>query len=145
MREVFGDLWEYPADIRVITTNGDVNRFGQAVMGRGVALQAKQRYPNIEKALAYCLSKYGLRVVMLRHDLFAFPVKRHWHEKARLSLIRRSAQELVSMTDRTQVVVLPRPGCGNGGLSWEDVKPVIAPILKSKRFVVIERLEEQGC
>ncbi len=35
-------------------------------------------------------------------------------------------------------VYLVRPGCGNGQLKWEDVKPLIAPILDD-RFIVVER------
>lgn len=142
MREVYGDLWDYPADIRVITTNGDVNRFGQAVMGRGVALQAKQRYPGVELVLGSYLKSSGLCLVYMESQkLVSFPVKYHWHQQADLRLIERSAKSLVQLSKLYgwKTVVLPRPGCGNGGLDWEDVKPVIAPILKSKRFVVIER------
>lgn len=39
MREEPGDIWDHRCI--AITTNGDTNRLGQAVMGRGVALQAK--------------------------------------------------------------------------------------------------------
>ena len=35
-------------------------------------------------------------------------------------------------------VYMARPGCGNGQLKWEDVKPLIAPILDD-RFIVVER------
>ena len=143
MIEVTGDLWEYSADVRVITTNGDVNRFGRAVMSRGVALQAKQRYRDLDVVLAQDLEQHGLRVAVLPFDvvppIVVFPVKYHWHQKANLKLIARSARELVKLIESHTTVVMPRPGCGNGGLNWEDVKPVIAPILKSRRFVIIER------
>ncbi len=46
MIEEFGDIWEIPGDARVITTNGVVRKDGACVMGRGVALQAKMRYPG---------------------------------------------------------------------------------------------------
>ena len=42
MREIFGNLWEAECDLRVITTNPMINAKGQAVMGRGCALEAKQ-------------------------------------------------------------------------------------------------------
>ena len=42
MREVVGNLWTYPADIRVITTNGTVKNDGTCVMGRGCAAEAKR-------------------------------------------------------------------------------------------------------
>jgi len=44
VKEVDGNLWEIEADWRVITTNGFVKKDGRAVMGRGVARQALQRY-----------------------------------------------------------------------------------------------------
>jgi hypothetical protein len=41
VREIFENLWEVEADLRVITTNSDVNRDGAAVMGRGCACEAR--------------------------------------------------------------------------------------------------------
>ena len=46
MKEVTGNIWDYPADIVCITTNGSTTRNGSAVMGKGIALQAKERYPG---------------------------------------------------------------------------------------------------
>lgn len=49
MKETFGNIWELakPYDGIVITTNGYVNKRGEAVMGKGIAYQAKQREPEI--------------------------------------------------------------------------------------------------
>lgn len=51
-----------------------------------------------------------------------------WAAKADLDLIARSAAELRAMADRRkwQRVFVPRPGCGNGELSWSQVKPILA-------------------
>lgn len=146
MKEITGDLWEVEADARVITTNGFVKKNGMAVMGRGVAQQALRRYPIISETLGRALLRFGNHLTSLgwtsKHGwLWSFPVKHNWWEKADLELIRRSAEELVAAVDKQfaapATVVLPRPGCGNGGLRWEDVKPVIEPILDD-RFVVVE-------
>lgn len=54
MREAFGDLWDFhaaPNAVACITTNGYVNGRGECVMGRGVARQAKARFPGIAKQL----------------------------------------------------------------------------------------------
>ena len=40
MRYDTGDLWSYPADYRVVTTNGIIKKDGEAVMGAGVGLLA---------------------------------------------------------------------------------------------------------
>jgi hypothetical protein len=36
-----------------------------------------------------------------------------------------------------EAIYLPRPGCGNGRLNWEDVKKILSPILKSDRFHIV--------
>ena len=53
MIEVVGNLWTYAADFRAITTNGTVKFDGRAVMGRGCAREATQRYPKIARQLGY--------------------------------------------------------------------------------------------
>lgn len=149
MKEVFGNLWTYPAAIRVITTNGDVNKAGLAVMGRGVALQAAQRWPDIRLTLALFLKEDGNHVHNLGSfgmrtkwfNVWSFPVKHHWYERADGLLIARSAQEAVAMADAMgwdAPIVLPRPGCGNGQLQWKQVRPWIEGILDD-RFHVIDR------
>ena len=54
-------------------------------------------------------------------------------------LIRRSARQLVALANKFgyREVLIPRPGSGNGKLSWEDdVKPVLAGILDD-RFTLV--------
>jgi hypothetical protein len=63
--------------------------------------------------------------------LISFPTKRHWREDSDIELIKRSAQELVSILkdDPAKRVLFTRPGCGNGNLDWEDVRPILQTIL----------------
>ena len=144
MKEVHGDLWDAKADIIVITTNGATRKDGAAVMGRGVALQAKNRYSGIEHILGELIRQNGNHVIMITGNIpkiISFPVKHHWREKADLKLISQSAIELALLVDRLSgvaglhTVALPRPGCGNGRLRWEDVRSIIRPILDD-RFTV---------
>lgn len=51
MKEIYANLWEVEADLRVVTTNGAVRRDGACVMGRGCAREAKERYPGVEYRL----------------------------------------------------------------------------------------------
>lgn len=58
------DLWAPHATpehllVRCITTNGDVNRFGEAVMGRGVAKQTISRVSEMPHILGTHLRKNG--------------------------------------------------------------------------------------
>ncbi len=143
MREIIGDLWTIKADAKVIPTNGTVRRDGAAVMGRGVALQAKRRHPELEKAFGAFISEYGNHVFYLffhNENLMSFPVKHRWQEKAKLSLIARSCQELVIRVNARhwwKRIALPRVGCGNGGLDWKDVKPILEEFLND-RFIVVK-------
>lgn len=139
------DLWTEPADARCITTNGFVKMNGELVMGRGVALQAKLRYPSLPTYWGHRVKSFGNHLATYREDqmdftLVSFPVKHNWYEKADLALIKQSAEELqkyINIFNRDfQKILLPRPGCGNGGLDWKDVKPVIEPILDDRIIVI---------
>lgn len=145
MKEITGNLWDLPADAKCITTNGFVKADGKAVMGRGCALEAKQRYPQIDWYLGQFIKKYGNVPVCIKSNvptppyIFSFPVKHNWWEAADLKLIEESAQELMKILDQmpdVKTVLLPRPGCGNGRLKWDDVKPILAPILDDRVSIV---------
>ena len=72
--------------------------------------------------------------------LITFPVKHNWWEAADLGLIERSARELLKIIEVRKIkepIYLPRPGCGNGRLKWEDVKKILSPILKSDQFHIV--------
>ena len=148
MIEVVGNLWDFPADVRVITTNGTVKKNGECVMGRGCALEAKRFQPEIPKLLGHHIQEtksntpFLFPAILKGARLVSFPVKHNWYEKADIDLIEVSARILTAwanMPDKVGVwntVVLPRPGCGNGGLRWEDVKPVLEPILDDRFHVI---------
>lgn len=137
MIEICSDLWDYTADCRVITTNGSIKRNGQAVMGRGIAAQAAIRYPELPLLLSRSIKKQGNHLYMLG-DLCMFPVKHNWWEQADILLIQRSAEELAELANMysSKVFASPRPGCGNGGLLWRDVKPILESILPVNVHIV---------
>lgn len=141
MKEVQGDIWKFYDEGHwiVIPTNGDTNRFGLAVMGRGLAKEATQRIPGIAYGLAKQLIDGGNHVHNFNDiHLFTFPVKYHWSEPADLDLIKQSASELTNRTDRMLAidrVYLPRVGCGNGRRKWSEVKPILEVL--DDRFIVV--------
>ena len=148
MREVTGDIWDFHEKGHwiVITTNGDVRANGEAVMGKGIALQAKQRYPGLAYNLGQeiletgnCLHHWGEKALLF------FPTKHSWREDSDLDLIEKSTKELVDFFDKVisgypTPIYLVRPGCSSGGLNWKDVKPILYKYLDD-RFVVVERGE----
>jgi len=139
MREITGDIWDYRGNaVIVITTNGQVAGSGRAVMGRGVAAQAARLFPNLSMTLGTLLAKQGNHVHDLGDNIASFPVEHTPYENPDPKLIERSARELVELADEkgwTRVVV-PRPGCGGGGLSWKEVRPLLEPYF-DERFTVI--------
>lgn len=142
MLEELGDIWEH-ADrgaVIVITASGSLTRDGRAVLGRGVARQATLRFPDVAQKLGRLLAEQGSHVFDLGGCLVSFPVEESAWSQPDLRIIARSAQELRRLADRSgwQRVVVPRPGCGGGGLAWKDVKPLLTPWFDD-RFIVISR------
>jgi hypothetical protein len=123
------------ADAICITINGIIKADGRAVMGAGNALQAKKLYPDIDLRLADHLNNHGNvpGIINLKPCIVSFPTKNHWRDKSSLFLIEQSAQLLALMIKERhwQKVALPKPGCNNGHLKWEEVEPIIEKYLPS--------------
>jgi len=144
--ECYGDLWDFiprakKVDARVVATNGVVNKHGEAIMGRGSALEAQQRFPNIQYRLGELIRKKGSRVQVIndeKYALVAFPTKDDWRENSDLRLITRSTVQLANLADKKgwQVIVMPRVGAGAGNLKWDDVKRRIQGILDDRFYVI---------
>ena len=142
MKEASGDLWKIGAnaDAIVITTNGTVKKNGEAVMGRGCAQEAAVRFPDLPKFLGKRLVVFNdVKVFSFGNwTLVTYPVKHEWWQKADMGLIAKSALELVFFAEKHEWenVVMPRPGCGNGGLSWWAVRPILEEVLDD-RFTAV--------
>ena len=144
MFETRGDLWEIgkTGDAIVITTNGTQRSNGENVMGGGCALEAALKFPWLPAELGRRIQKKGNHVHVFHYDstmaLVTFPTKENVARRSILPLIIRSTQELIEYADdySWKKVVLPRPGCGLGGLSWEEVGPILSEMLDD-RFTVV--------
>ncbi len=131
MKEVFGQLWDYygrEGFVVCITTNSAFKLNGEAIMGRGCAAEAKARIPAIALELGL-KNKGGNHNGFLDDDrVYSFQVKnRSWWEEARLDLIIDSTTALhaSAIVFKNLTFILPRPGCGNGKLKWEEVEPLV--------------------
>jgi hypothetical protein len=140
MIEHCGDIWEHVGQgVIAVTTSGSVTRKGKAVMTRGVAGQAARRFPDLPEALGLLLQSSGNHVHLLGNGIVSFPVEASAWEWPDLRLISRSAQELRQLADREgwKKVLVPRPGCGGGGLDWREVRPLLEEHFDA-RFVVMD-------
>ncbi|NQT12397.1 MAG: macro domain-containing protein [Planctomycetes bacterium] len=127
-----GNILEADAEALVNT----VNCVG--VMGKGIALQFKQAYPDnfraYQKACKAGEVKPGRTFVwptglMVNPKcVINFPTKRHWKGKSRLEDVEASLDALIEEVKRLgiQSIAVPPLGCGMGGLDWADVGPRIA-------------------
>jgi len=143
------DIWQVECDWLCITTNGMIRNDGKAVMGKGIARQAKDRIPDIDIALAESITRKGNIVSVIgKHEnkwIISFPTKHDWRDDSDINLIKQSSEQLKSHFDKQQTkptVLFARPGCGNGKLIWSDVKAIIGQILTDDKFVVVNPLAD---
>jgi len=127
-KALIGDLFESRAQTLVNT----VNCVG--VMGKGVALEFKKRFPsNFEDYATRCQRKQvRLGQPYLYRDptgqsIVNFPTKGHWRSPARLKDIENGLDYLARHVEEwgIQSLAMPPLGCGNGGLEWSEVGPLI--------------------
>ncbi len=127
-----GNLLKAPAEALVNT----VNTVG--VMGKGVALQFRQAYPEMYRAYQKACNAHDVQLGQVQaFDLgglaggprwiINFPTKDHWKAKSRLKDIETGLADLTATVQRLGIrsIALPSLGCGNGGLDWSDVLPRI--------------------
>jgi putative DNA methylase len=123
-----GDMFDRAFDIRVNT----VNCVG--VMGAGVALAFKERYPQMFREYkrecdAGRIQPGHLHVWRQLHGdwIINFPTKRHWRENSRYEDIESGLKALRDyLADQGPVsIALPALGCGHGGLDWDRVSAMI--------------------
>ena len=137
------DLWTeiddpvYQKIWRCVLTNGNLKRNGEAVMGKGCALEAVEKYPDLPVLLGSSIRKFGNQVFSFNeYSIITFPTKYDWYDDSDISLILKSAKELSKKINEEHLYLLPRPGCGFGGLQWNNVKKVIAEFLPDNVIVV---------
>lgn len=126
-----GDLLDSGADALVNT----VNTVG--VMGKGIALQFKRRYPANYQAYREACARQEVQIGRMfvfplhqlngPHWIINFPTKRHWRSNSRLDDIAAGMQDFAATVRRLGIksVAVPPLGAGNGGLEWSKVRPVI--------------------
>jgi O-acetyl-ADP-ribose deacetylase (regulator of RNase III) len=123
-----GDVLETDAEALVNT----VNCVG--VMGRGVALQFKNAYPENFKVYKRACDRGEVqpgRMLVFETGhltnpkyIINFPTKRHWRGKSRMEDIESGLKALVEeiRTRHITSIAVPPLGSGLGGLNWRDVR-----------------------
>ena len=123
-----GNLLEDDAQALVNT----VNTVG--VMGKGIALQFKQRFPANFVTYAQACKQGQVRTSRMfvtepgeltgPHWVVNFPTKQHWRDPSRMDWVVDGLQDLRSflVSHTVQSIALPALGAGLGGLPWPLVR-----------------------
>jgi O-acetyl-ADP-ribose deacetylase (regulator of RNase III) len=127
-----GDLLSSPAQVQVNT----VNVVG--VMGKGIALQFKNKYPEMFSAYQRMCENHILDTGKLylwkspEKWVLLFPTKKHWRNPSKIEYIESGLKKFVDNYEQLGIesIAFPRLGCGNGNLDWAIVKPLMEKYLK---------------
>jgi O-acetyl-ADP-ribose deacetylase (regulator of RNase III) len=132
-----GDLFTSRAECLV----NAVNTVG--VMGGGIALEFKRRYPSMfESYKTYCADgslKVGTLMFYKPADdihnkiICLFPTKEHWQHPSRIEYIESGLRSFVRYHTQWNIksIAFPKLGCGLGGLNWEyEVHPLMEKYLR---------------
>jgi len=145
-----GDILQEDAEALVNT----VNCVG--VMGRGVALQFKNAFPENFKAYAAACKRgevepgrmfvYETGQLTNPRYIINFPTKRHWRGRSRMEDIEAGLDALVAEIRSRDIrsVALPPLGSGLGGLDWNAVRKRIEnrlSVLPDVEIVVFEPMD----
>ena len=138
LRFIKGDMLKSKADALVNT----VNTVG--VMGKGIALQFKEAFPQNNKIyIEKCkkkelmpgklLSVWDSNLILGKKLIINFPTKTHWRQPSKYEYIENGLISLVDLIIKENIksIALPPLGCGNGGLQWSIVQEMIIKHLEN--------------
>ena len=133
-------------DERVDALVNPVNCVG--AMGAGLALQFKRAFPANFSAYAYACQSGGVKTgemfvfetgALFPKQIINFPTENHYRDKSRMEYIESGLIALVREIESRAIasIAVPALGCGLGGLSWGDVKPLIVTAFEGMRGVEV--------
>ena len=111
----------------------------KGVMGKGLALQFKEKFPDNERSYIVTCHRRNMRpgkvhVFGLKHKdyptlelIFNFPTKDDWRNPSKIEYIEDGMLDAANILKilKIESVAIPKLGCGLGGLNWKDVHEVI--------------------
>ena len=113
-----------------------VNTVG--VMGAGLALEFKRRYPTLFEFYKWACRDHELEIGRLVYYnaygkiIVLFPTKQDWRSQSRIEYIEEGLRSFACdyIPEGIPAVSFPMLGCGLGGLNWGDVKPLMEKYLQ---------------
>ncbi|MCQ8104204.1 macro domain-containing protein [Methylomonas sp. SURF-2] len=126
------------------------------VMGKGIALQFKKKWPDNFKLYAEACKAglvkpgqmfiYDAGLLATPKFIINFPTKDHWRRRSHIEFIQDGLVDLIAQIEARQItsIAIPPLGCGNGGLNWSDVKPLIEKAFAKLPDVDVRLFEPAG-
>ena len=142
-----GDIFQ--EDVEALVNS--VNCVG--VMGRGIALQFKNLFPENFKAYKKACDRNEVRPgrmfvyesvkMMNPRNIINFPTKRHWRGKSRIEDIDAGLEDLVRVIEELHIksIAIPPLGTNLGGLSCSAVRPRIEAALEQRDNLAVTLFE----
>lgn len=122
----------------------------EGYMGKGLAYQFKNKYPETNKSYIQACKNGTLHPGTLHffHEdgklIINFPTKDKWREKSKIEYIEQGMKALTELITSKHIdsIAIPPLGSGNGGLRWEEVREVIlksvSPLIKQTDVTIYE-------
>ena len=126
-----GNILEANTEALVNTVNT------KGVMGKGIALQFKKAFPDVFKAYKKACDAGEVQIGKVHvyerlttqnyHYIINFPTKDDWKKPSKLEYIKKGLESLIKVVQQHKIrsIAIPALGCGQGGLQWNDVLPLI--------------------
>jgi DNA protecting protein DprA len=139
-----GDLFEAGTQVIVNPVNC------RGVMGKGLALAFRQRYPKMYEAyLRDCQSRKlhpGCPTLYTESEpwILQFPTKDHWRDPSKIDDLQQGLEYFAASFKGAGIrsIAFPKLGCGEGGLLWSEVGPMMAHYLGTLDLEVIVYIDE---
>lgn len=159
MKIIIGNIFNSKLETLVNT----INCVG--VMGKGIALEFKNRFPEMYLEYLQKCNSFSVKpgVPYIYRDLSGktilnFPTKDDWRSPSNIEYIKSGLRWFSKNYKSLNInsIAFPPLGCGNGGLLWEDVGPIMykelsklpidieiyAPYGTKKEYLTIEYLSD---
>ena len=126
-----GDIFDSKAHVIVNTVNC------KGVMGKGLALAFKQRYPAMFLVYQQECKTGQLRIgrpTLYKEStpwILNFPTKDHWKPPSKIEYLEKGLEYFVANYKKAGIksIAFPKLGAQNGKLSWDEVGPLMARYL----------------
>lgn len=142
MKKIIGNIWSFKQEnsYLVVPTNLGYTRYKLNVMGRGIAFEAQQKFPELSRIYGeFCYQRHKENkeeslFILGDYGLILFPTKKllpetpqlSWKQNSDIVTIENSCKELLEWDNIKDVnIYMPLVGCGNGKLSEKIVLPVL--------------------